>query len=75
MIPVDASIARVFGEIKAELRRQGNLIEDFDLLSVAAALANNLTLVTNNTVHSERVPGLSLSNSVLRAFGGRYTVM
>lgn len=62
VLPVDGSIARVFGAIKAELRRQGNLIEDFDLLLAATALANDLTLVTNNTGHFERVPGLTLSN-------------
>lgn len=62
VMAVDANIARVFGEIKAGLRRQGNLIEDFDLLLAATALANGLTLVTNNMAHFERVPGLTLSN-------------
>jgi len=62
VLAVDANIARVFGEIKAGLRRQGNLIEDFDLLLAATALAHGLTLVTNNAAHFERVSGLTLSN-------------
>jgi tRNA(fMet)-specific endonuclease VapC len=62
VLAVDADIARAFGEIKAQLRRQGNLIEDFDLLLAATALANDMTLVTNNTTHFDRVGGLTLEN-------------
>ena len=62
VLAVDADIARAFGEIKAQLRRQGNLIEDFDLLLAATAVANDLTLVTNNTAHFGRVGGLPLDN-------------
>jgi tRNA(fMet)-specific endonuclease VapC len=62
VLAVDADIARAFGEIKAQLRRQGNLIEDFDLLLAATALANGLTIITNNTAHFGRVAGLFLDN-------------
>jgi len=62
VLAVDADIARTFGEMKAQLRRQGNLIEDFDLLLAATALANDLTLVTNNSAHFGRVAGLILDN-------------
>ena len=55
VLAVDADIARAFGEIKAQLRRLGNLIEDFDLLLAATALTNDLTLITNNTAHFGRV--------------------
>jgi len=64
VLAVDADIARAFGEIKAQLRRLGNLIEDFDLLLAATALTNNLTLITNNTAHFGRVGGLTLDNWV-----------
>ena len=64
VLGVDTDIARLFGETKAQLRRQGNLIEDFDLLLAATALSNGLTLVTNNTTHFDRVPGLTLDNWV-----------
>ena len=62
VLPVDADIVRSFGEIKAQLRRQGKLIEDFDLLLAATALTNNLALVTNNTTHFDRIPGLTQDN-------------
>ena len=64
MLGIDGDIALSFGEIMAQLRRQGNLIEDFDLLSVATALSNGLTVVTNNTTHFDRGPGLTLTNWV-----------
>lgn len=62
VVGIDAAIARRFGDIKADLRRQGLLIEDSDLLIGATTLALGLTLVTNNMDHFRRIPGLSLAN-------------
>ncbi len=62
VLTVDADTARTFGEIKTQLRRQGNLIEDFDLLLAATALTNGLTLITNNAAHFGRITGLILDN-------------
>lgn len=45
-------------EIYADLRRQGALIEDADLLIAATAIAHNVCLVTNNVSHFARVPEL-----------------
>ena len=42
------------------LRRQGQLIPDLDLLIAATALAHDLTLVTRNRHHFERIPDLRL---------------
>jgi predicted nucleic acid-binding protein len=49
-------------EIYAELRARGQLIEDADLLSAAIALVNDLTLVTNNTAHFNRIEGLQIED-------------
>lgn len=57
--------ARLFGDLKAQLRAQGQLLEDFDLLIAATALTHGLTLVTNNMAHFQRVPNLTLANWVL----------
>lgn len=62
VVGVDSDIARAFGKIKAQLRSQGNLIEDFDLLLAATALVYGFTLVTNNVAHFERIEGLILDN-------------
>jgi len=62
VIGIDAMIAQKFGDIKADLRRQGALLEDSDLFIAATALSLEVTLVTNNNEHFRRVPGLKLEN-------------
>lgn len=54
----------LFGDIKADLRKRGLLIEDMDLLIAATARAYDLTLVTNNVSHFERIADLRLENWV-----------
>jgi tRNA(fMet)-specific endonuclease VapC len=56
---------RKYGELKAELRRIGQTIAEFDLLIASVALAKNYILVTNNTRHYERINGLKLENWTL----------
>ncbi len=62
LIVVDVSepIAKRFARIRGELRRQGLLIPDGDLLIAATALHHDLTLVTRNLTHFARVPGIRL---------------
>ncbi|WP_442938665.1 hypothetical protein [Nostoc sp.] len=43
----------------------GQTIAEFDLLIASVALAENYTLVTNNTRHYERINGLKLENWTL----------
>ncbi len=56
----DDNAAIIFGQIRADLHRQGNPIGPYDLQIAAIALANNLTLVTHNSREFSRVNGLSL---------------
>ena len=60
MAPLDDAACRVFGEERARLREEGTLIGDMDILIGATAISNNLTLLTNNTRHLERMHGLSI---------------
>jgi predicted nucleic acid-binding protein len=62
IVPLDESVGRVAADIYAELRRQGQLIADADLLIGATAIAADAVLVTNNEDHYERVPGLAVEN-------------
>ena len=50
--------------IYAKLKRQGNLIDDSDILIAAQCVENGYTLVTNNERHFERVDGLHFVNWV-----------
>ncbi|MGI8643565.1 MAG: type II toxin-antitoxin system VapC family toxin [Thermomicrobiales bacterium] len=60
VLDVTAPIADRFAEIRARLRRQGNMIADMDLLIAATALVHDLTLLTGNARHFSHVPGLRL---------------
>ena len=60
VVRLDDAACRVFGEERARLRGEGNLIGDMDILIGATAISNNLTLLTNNTRHFERMQGLSI---------------
>ncbi|MGH7961817.1 MAG: type II toxin-antitoxin system VapC family toxin [Candidatus Binatia bacterium] len=55
----DPIMAR-FAELRAYLRRRGQLIPDFDLLIAASALHYESTLLTFNRRDFERIPDLKL---------------
>ena len=62
ILPFDERAARRYGEIRAELERQGLLIGDADLRIASIALVGGLTVVTRNVRHFQRVPGLPVEN-------------
>lgn len=62
VLPLNDNALRRFGELKAEFRRIGRSIADFDLLIASVALAESYILVTNNTRHYERITGIQLEN-------------
>lgn len=51
-----------FGQLKARLRQAGTPVADFDLMIASVAIANNLSLITNNTRHYKRIAELALDN-------------
>ncbi len=50
VVPMDSSF-EVYAHEKARLRKQGQIIDDFDLVIGATAIVNDLILVTNNEKH------------------------
>ena len=60
VVPLDDAACRVFGTERPRLRKEGNIIGDMDILIGATAISNNLTLLTNNRRHFERMQGLSI---------------
>jgi len=49
-------------EIYAYLKKQGNLIEDADILMASIAIVEDLVLITNNIKHFERIERLVTEN-------------
>lgn len=62
VLPFDASAARRYGEVRAELERLGTPIGDADLRIAAIALDRELTVVTGNVRHFDKVPALAVEN-------------
>lgn len=49
-------------EIYAYLKKEGNLIENVDILMDAIAIVEDLVLISNNISHFKRVKSLRLDN-------------
>jgi len=60
ILGLDDPLIQRFGELRFQLRRQGELIPDLDLLIAATALHHDLTLLTFNRRHFERISALRL---------------
>jgi tRNA(fMet)-specific endonuclease VapC len=69
-LPFDDPAAECYGEIRACLRRAGQLIGGNDLLIAAIAKANSLILVTHNTREFIRVAGLRVEDWQIQADDG-----
>jgi tRNA(fMet)-specific endonuclease VapC len=66
-IPVQAmpiKAGAIYGKLRTDLERQGNIIGGNDLWIAAHALSLGLTLVTNNINEFSRVDGLKIENWV-----------
>ena len=61
-LPLDDRAAEEYAKVRADLAVKGTPIGPNDLLIAAIALANGLTLVTDNTAEFSRVLGLRLED-------------
>lgn len=58
IIQTDIPILRRFGLIKAHLQKQGATVADADILIASTCLERAERLITGNSRHFERIPGL-----------------
>lgn len=59
-LPLSMAVVRRFARIRGELRAAGLPVGDMDLFIAATALHHGLMLVSRNTRHFARIPGLQL---------------
>ena len=62
VVDFGSDAAAIFGRIASLLAERGSPIGDFDVLIAAHAISLKRVLVTNNTKHFSRVPGLKIEN-------------
>jgi len=64
VLSVDHDSCKIFGRERNKLRKQGNIIGDFDLVIASICLRHNLTLLTNNKKHFGRIDSLRIVSSM-----------
>jgi len=57
-LPWNATVADTYGQVRARLEKAGTPIGEHDTMIAAHALAEHLTVVTNNIAHFRQVEGL-----------------
>jgi tRNA(fMet)-specific endonuclease VapC len=62
IVPFDRHAAERYGQLRAELEREGKPLPDPDLMIAAIGLVRHLTLVTGNIKHFARVTELKVEN-------------
>jgi tRNA(fMet)-specific endonuclease VapC len=62
ILDFDFPFSVAFGQLKAYLMQTGQILLDADLMIAATALHTGRVLVSNNTRHFGRIPGLTLEN-------------
>jgi tRNA(fMet)-specific endonuclease VapC len=62
ILNLDEEVCKRFGHLRGSMRKRGQVMGDFDLLSAATALRHNLTLLTNNRKHFAGIAGLQIQS-------------
>lgn len=58
----DSASAFIYGEIRVKLEKKGTLISHTDMQIASIAMSNNITLITGNIKHFERIENLKMEN-------------
>ncbi len=62
ILPFDFAAAKKYGEIRSYLEEQGTPLAHADLQIASISLSVNMTLITGNLKHFQRVPRLAVEN-------------
>jgi tRNA(fMet)-specific endonuclease VapC len=62
VLNIDDNVINIASSIYANLRKNGKIIEDTDILIAAIVMRNKGILVSNNTKHYENIEELALVN-------------
>ena len=62
IVPFTQEVADIAATLYADLRKKGQPIDDIDLLIAGTAMANGLTVITQNRKHFDRIGGLDVED-------------
>ena len=69
VVAFDEISGKLFGELKANLEKQGLVCSEPDLRIASVAIQHDLILITGNTKHFEKIPGLNIEDWILQGRG------
>lgn len=61
VLPFDTAVAKIYGELRAEMERLGRMPGEADLQIAATAVRHRVILVTGNLRHFETLPNVIVS--------------
>jgi Predicted nucleic acid-binding protein, contains PIN domain len=61
ILPIFSSLD-IYSKEKAKLRKKGLMVDDFDILIGATAIANDMVMVTNNVAHLSRLTKIRIED-------------
>lgn len=67
VLPYDVATARVYGQLRAQLEEEGQMLADADLQIAATALYHDLELVSGNLRYFGRIAQLCLNDILSQA--------
>lgn len=62
VLPLTTDSSHISSDIYASLRKKGTPVDDIDILIAGIAIANNLTLATNNRRDFSKIEGLEIED-------------
>jgi len=63
VLGITDEICKTFGKLRAEQRKTGIIIDNFDLLIGSTALVHDLTILTDNIKHFKKIKGIKIKSS------------
>jgi len=58
VIPFELTQSKVYGEIRADLQKRGEMINELDIFIATIAIEKELPIITRNTKHFEKITKL-----------------
>lgn len=62
IFPFTANSGKIYGDIRANLQREGEMINELDIFIAAIVKENNMKLITKNVRHFEKINNLKIES-------------
>jgi len=60
IIPFELNHSKIYGEIRSDLQKKGEIINELDIFIATIAIEKDLPIITRNTKHFERIMRLTV---------------